>query len=350
MFMRSGFLISSLLTFLPYSVSIYPGRVMMNTYPDSFRKYTFSDKFSLDARFINIIFIIGILALSCAMVMYIFIPVPPAAAVAFAVFQFVILLIMYFFCHCARSKSDSSAQDLEMAQHTSKAIFESNPHMNILFDSNLRMTDCNPAALRYMGFASKDELINSFVDQISRAIPEFQSDGAKSIPLMDRLKTAVTEGEARFKTELYLQGSMKVLDVGFKRIPYGDSFAIVGYLIDLTNIMETEKKIKHAMEEAQAANRAKSEFLSNMSHEIRTPMNAIIGMTSIGKGSVNIDRKDYAFGKIEDASSHLLGIINDILDMSKIEAGKFELSFVEFNFERMLRRVSDVITDRKSVV
>ena len=94
---------------------------------------------------------------------------------------------------------------------------------------------------------------------------------------------------------------------------------------------------------AREANRAKSDFLSNMSHEMRTPMNAIIGMTSIGKNAKEIERKDYAFGKIEDASNHLLGVINDILDMSKIEASKFELVPSEFNFEKMLQKVVSVV-------
>ena len=97
---------------------------------------------------------------------------------------------------------------------------------------------------------------------------------------------------------------------------------------------------------AEAANQAKSFFLANMSHEIRTPMNSIIGMTSIGKTAANVERKDYALEKIEDASIHLLGIINDILDMSKIEANKLELSPVEFNFEAMLQRVVNIVNFR----
>jgi len=101
---------------------------------------------------------------------------------------------------------------------------------------------------------------------------------------------------------------------------------------DLRHIKETSK--------------AKSEFLSNMSHEMRTPMNAIINMTVIGKNTDNLERKNYALDKIKDASTHLLGVINDVLDMSKIEAKKFELVPVKFNFEKMLSRVTNVINFR----
>ncbi|MDR1933378.1 MAG: response regulator [Spirochaetales bacterium] len=101
-----------------------------------------------------------------------------------------------------------------------------------------------------------------------------------------------------------------------------------------------------ARESALSSARAKSEFLANMSHEMRTPMNAIIGMTAIARGTQETERKDYCLGKIEDASTHLLGVINDVLDMSKIEANKFELSFAQFSFERTLRKAVGVITFR----
>ena len=115
----------------------------------------------------------------------------------------------------------------------------------------------------------------------------------------------------------------------------------------LAEALKTMIDILHKrIEAANVASRAKSDFLSNMSHEMRTPMNAVIGMTNIAKTSRDIEKKDYCLGKISEASNHLLGVINDILDMSKIEANKFELSFANFDFEKMLRKVSDVIAFR----
>ncbi len=119
----------------------------------------------------------------------------------------------------------------------------------------------------------------------------------------------------------------------------GKGTGILAWFNDTTDINE-------ALEAANRANQAKSEFLANMSHEIRTPMNAIIGMTAIGKISEDSERKDYCFSRIEGASNHLLGIINDILDMSKIEANRLELSSEEFDFEDTLQSVVNVVSFR----
>ncbi len=105
-------------------------------------------------------------------------------------------------------------------------------------------------------------------------------------------------------------------------------------------------ELQYALTGAEAASVAKSEFLSSMSHEMRTPLNAVIGMTAIGLRSAEAVRKNYALDKIEEAATHLLGVINNILDLSKIEAGKLELSPVEFNIEQMLQKVITVVGGR----
>ena len=113
-----------------------------------------------------------------------------------------------------------------------------------------------------------------------------------------------------------------------------------------TRLDSYNRELKTAVEQAEQASRAKSEFLANMSHEIRTPMNAIIGMAAIAGRAEDTERKAYCLEKIGEASTHLLGIINDILDMSKIEADKFELSYTDFNFEEMLQHLVNVIDFR----
>ena len=115
---------------------------------------------------------------------------------------------------------------------------------------------------------------------------------------------------------------------------------------DITEKRQLEKELTEAKELAEKSSLAKSEFLSRMSHEMRTPLNAIIGMTHIAQSSKDIEKKQYCLEKIDDASTHLLGVINDILDMSKIEASKFELSNTEFEFEKMLMRIINVVNFR----
>jgi PAS domain S-box-containing protein len=124
---------------------------------------------------------------------------------------------------------------------------------------------------------------------------------------------------------------------------------VTGYVVmqvDITKRKEEEEEIRVARAAAEEANRAKSSFLANMSHELRTPLNAIIGYTEMLIEKARFTGNDdnlRDLEKVEAAGNHLLGLINDVLDLSKIEAGKMSLYLEEFSIPEMIAEVQATI-------
>lgn len=176
------------------------------------------------------------------------------------------------------------------------------------------------------------------------------------IPAQDRMRfqtetEAVIEQGIELRRELampFADGKQHELiyDIkGFRHLD-GRPGGLVGTLVDISEQKETEHLLADAKAAAEDAAQIKADFLANMSHEIRTPMNAIIGMSHLAMKTELTPRQREYMHKIQQSSQHLLGIINDILDVSKIEAGKLDIEHVDMSLDTVLENVSNLISEK----
>jgi PAS domain S-box-containing protein len=221
-------------------------------------------------------------------------------------------------------------------------VFDNSPDIIMLLDKDIQLVYCARVFLEKTGIKSFKEIRKtSYLDVFSRYMQ------AEQLNEFTGLFHASKEGMNPIKFERTMDfsdnGNLRHYEIHFTPM-YNKLNIFQGAFImfhDMTEIFE-------AKERTEQASRAKSNFLANMSHEIRTPLNAIIAMTTIARDSNEQSQKENCLNKIESASVHLLGIINDILDMSKIEENKFELSRTEFEFSSMIQRVANIFEFRLS--
>jgi PAS domain S-box-containing protein len=196
-----------------------------------------------------------------------------------------------------------------------------------------RFLDVNPAACAMLGY-SREEML-------AMAVPDVEAV-EKPVDTQRHIAAIIEGRKDRFESRhRHKDGHLIDVEISATFIDARGGVLVV-FVRDVTARRHTELALREAKSEAERANRAKSEFLANMSHEIRTPMNAIIGLSHLALGlELPPKLRDYCT-KIQTSSQALLSILNDILDYSKVEAGRLELDEVEFFLEEVLANVSDL--------
>jgi two-component system, sensor histidine kinase and response regulator len=227
--------------------------------------------------------------------------------------------------------------DLKQAEARFRALIESAPDALVICDAKGAVQMLNRQAQGILGYAP-EHIVGHAVGQL--VAPAWRSRFADQ--WRDHICTASQNGAIiRQEVAIANAGGAEIpMDASFGCIALGKDMLVVMALRDATERKQVQAEMSTARRLAEEANQAKSDFLANMSHEIRTPMNAIIGLSHLALKSVLDARQRDYLEKINSSAVSLLGIINDILDYSKVEAGKMTIETVDFDVEEVFQAVS----------
>ena len=232
-----------------------------------------------------------------------------------------------------RSAKEEALRESEIKFRT---LYESTSAAVLLVDEN-RIFDANTAALQLFGCTQRQQLCSKHPYEF---LPPVQPNGRDSISLAkEYVAIALQKGNYRFDWVYRKQdGQDFSAEVTLSLIKLGNRKVLQAVIHDIAERIATEKQLRQAKEAAEAGSRAKSEFLATMSHELRTPLNAVLGLSQLMAqeifGTLNDKQKEYV-ACIQSSGEHLLSLINDILDLSKVEAGKEQLNFVPLDIREL---------------
>jgi PAS domain S-box-containing protein len=238
--------------------------------------------------------------------------------------------------HSAKARAEEVSRDF-------MNVLDATPDIIVLKDAQRRFKSVSRTYIEASGKKGWQDFRGKSADEI------FKPDMAAKIRAEEDVQLASGQDLVIEERAATVAGGKRRMMTFTRSILRDDAGAVAGFLTqarDVTERNRAETELKLAKEAAEAASRSKSEFLANMSHEIRTPMNAIIGLTHLLRRDSHDPRQIAQLAKIGAAAHHLLGIINDILDLSKIEAGKLQLENTDFEVERVIANVCNLIRDK----
>ena len=264
---------------------------------------------------------------------------------------------MIFLRDITESRADSERR---------QQLASDNASMELLIQSMVRLVDrfvvCDLEEDRYDFYSLQGDMIyepsGSYHDFVAQVITKY-----KTLEPLDALETLISPENVRknlpdeksiYKYEYCSLDENTYKIASFLPLEWEGDKLIKALLISMDVSpekkaeIESRKALKEAYRAAENASRAKTEFLSNMSHDIRTPMNAIVGLTAIAGANIeNQEKVVECLGKITKSSRHLLGLINEVLDMARIESGKMSLTEEDFNLPEL---VDNLITMTKTSI
>nr|WP_290444339.1 PAS domain S-box protein [Pseudoalteromonas sp. XMcav2-N] len=222
-----------------------------------------------------------------------------------------------------------------------RAIIDTAADAIIVINTQGKVQEFSPAAVEMFGY-TRDEVLGN---NLRMLMPEpYRSNHDQYI--QNYFDTGVKKviDNKREVTARKKNGQCFPIDLAVAETKVGEANYFTAIIRDITERKDAEKKLLEAMQAAQSATRAKSEFLANMSHEIRTPMHAITGLTHLALKMDTSPKMHNYLKKIRYAADNLLVILNDILDISKIEAGKLSVESVPFRPKTLIEHVSGLVT------